>query len=202
MFHDPGRYRFPDEGPHEDPGPRPRRHARDPGPERFADERGYDWDYRYDRPPEDRSFERREGFVPAWADDEDAGAGPPPRGRHDGRHDGWDMGRTDRRYSLDDTRRRLPREETERLIASDKVEGTPVYDPRGRRLGEVANFMVDKRSGQVAYAVVRVRGGLMHGQAWRPVDWDELVYDERVDGYRLDLDRRALRRERERDAWR
>ena len=36
-------------------------------------------------------------------------------------------------------------EETNRLIASNKVEGTAVYDPQGERLGSVYNFMVDKR---------------------------------------------------------
>ena len=39
-------------------------------------------------------------------------------------------------------------EETSRLIASNKVEGTAVYDPHGRRLGSIYNFMVDKRTGR------------------------------------------------------
>jgi hypothetical protein len=43
-------------------------------------------------------------------------------------------------------------EETDRLIASDKVEGTAVYNRQGERLGTVHNFMVDKSTGQVAYA--------------------------------------------------
>jgi len=45
-------------------------------------------------------------------------------------------------------------EETSQLIASDKVEGTAVYNRNGDRLGSVYNFMVNKRSGQVAYAVL------------------------------------------------
>lgn len=36
-------------------------------------------------------------------------------------------------------------DETNRLIASNKVEGTAVYDRNGNRLGSVYNFMVDKR---------------------------------------------------------
>jgi sporulation protein YlmC with PRC-barrel domain len=39
--------------------------------------------------------------------------------------------------------------ETRDLIASDKVEGTSVYDRNGTKLGSVYNFMVEKRSGQV-----------------------------------------------------
>ncbi|HQT71995.1 MAG TPA: PRC-barrel domain-containing protein [Thiobacillus sp.] len=34
-------------------------------------------------------------------------------------------------------------DETNRLIASNKVEGTAVYDRNGNRLGSVYNFMVD-----------------------------------------------------------
>lgn len=45
-------------------------------------------------------------------------------------------------------------DETDRLIASNKVEGTAVYNRQGDKLGSVDNFMVDKRSGQVAYAVM------------------------------------------------
>ena len=55
-------------------------------------------------------------------------------------------------------------DETDRLIASNKVEGTAVYNRQGERLGEVYNFMVDKRSGQVAYAVLSFGGFLGMGQ--------------------------------------
>ena len=39
-------------------------------------------------------------------------------------------------------------DETNRLIASNKVEGTAVYNRQGEKLGTVYNFMVDKRSGK------------------------------------------------------
>src|SRR5690606_30482149 len=39
-------------------------------------------------------------------------------------------------------------DETQRLIASDKVEGTAVYNPDGENIGSVFNFMVDKYSGK------------------------------------------------------
>ena len=51
-------------------------------------------------------------------------------------------------------------DETDRLIASNKVEGTAVYNRTGEHLGEVYNFMVDKYSGQVAYAVMSFGGFL------------------------------------------
>ena len=54
-------------------------------------------------------------------------------------------------------------DETDRLIASNKVEGTAVYDREGNKLGSVYNFMVDKRSGKAEYAVMSFGGFLGMG---------------------------------------
>lgn len=154
---------------------------------RYADDRGDSrWRDEGPTPHERRGFDDR-------GRDEDRSE------RERGR---FDFGRPDRRYSLEDTRRSLPREETERLIASDKVEGAAVYDMHGRRIGEVKNFMVQKRSGQVEYAVVRVRGGFLAGETYRPVDWAALRYDDRLDGYQIDLERSELRGDRSFEQWR
>jgi PRC-barrel domain protein len=40
--------------------------------------------------------------------------------------------------------RGLAIDETDRLISSDKVEGTPVYNPKGEHLGKVHHLMIDK----------------------------------------------------------
>jgi hypothetical protein len=48
----------------------------------------------------------------------------------------------------------LDRDETASLIASDKVESTPVYGADGKRVGKIERLMIDK-SGWVAYAVKR-----------------------------------------------
>ena len=48
--------------------------------------------------------------------------------------------------------------ETAGLIGSDKVEGTTVYDAKGEKMGSIARVMIDKRSGQVAYAVLSFGG--------------------------------------------
>jgi hypothetical protein len=84
-------------------------------------------------------------------------------------------------------------DETDRLIASDKVEGTAVYDRQGQRLGEVYNFMVDKRSGQVAYAVMSFGGFLGMGQSYHPLPWKTLTYDTSMGGYVVDIDKDRLR---------
>jgi hypothetical protein len=74
-----------------------------------------------------------------------------------------------------------------RLIASDRVEGTPVYDRDGERLGTIENFMVGKRSGRVEYAVLSFGGFLGIGERHYPLPWDELDYDEDEGGYVVDI---------------
>jgi hypothetical protein len=47
----------------------------------------------------------------------------------------------------------LEADETHRLISSEKVDGTAVYDRRGERLGSVHHLMIDKYTGQVSSPV-------------------------------------------------
>ncbi len=60
-------------------------------------------------------------------------------------------------------------DETDRLIASDKVQGTEVFGRDGERLGSVYNFMVDKVTGRVAYAVLSFGGLLGLGERYHPL---------------------------------
>ncbi len=83
-------------------------------------------------------------------------------------------------------------DETDRLIASDKVAGTEVFDRDGTRLGTVYNFMVDKVTGQVAYAVMSFGGFLGLGERFHPLPWKALTYDPERGGYVVDLDRARL----------
>jgi hypothetical protein len=80
-------------------------------------------------------------------------------------------------------------DESDRLIASSKVEGTAVCNRRGERLGSVYNFMVDKRSGQVAYAVLFFGSFLGIGDSYYPLPWKALTYDRSQGGYVVDLDK-------------
>ena len=83
-------------------------------------------------------------------------------------------------------------DETDRLIASNKVEGTAVYNRQGERLGSIYNFMVDKRSGQVEYAVMSFGGFLGIGDSYHPLPWKTLKYDTAMGGYVVDLDKDRL----------
>ena len=83
-------------------------------------------------------------------------------------------------------------DETGDLIASDKVEGTAVYNRQGERMGTVKDFMVNKRSGQVAYAVMSFGGFLGIGESFHPLPWKVLAYDTGKGGYVVDLTRQQL----------
>ena len=83
-------------------------------------------------------------------------------------------------------------DETRRLIASSKVEGTPVFNRAGEQLGTVYNFMVDKVSGQVAYVVMSFGGFFGIGESYHPLPWRALTYATRLGGYVVDFDRDRL----------
>ena len=65
-------------------------------------------------------------------------------------------------------------DETKRLISSEKVEGTTVYNRRGDNLGTIDHLMIDKLEGQVEYAVMFTGGFLGIGESYSPVPWDSL----------------------------
>jgi sporulation protein YlmC with PRC-barrel domain len=75
------------------------------------------------------------------------------------------------------------RRETQALIASDKVEGTPVRRSDGEKIGTIERVMIDKRSGKVAYAVMSFGGFLGMGESHYPVPWSALRYDTSLGGY-------------------
>lgn len=93
---------------------------------------------------------------------------------------------------LDPSGEGVATDETRRLIASSKVEGTAVYDRAGEPLGTVYNFMVDKVTGQVAYVVMSFGGFLGIGERYHPLPWRALTYDPRLGGYVVDIDRTRL----------
>lgn len=79
-----------------------------------------------------------------------------------------------------------------RVISSDRVEGTSVFDTAGDKLGSIEELMIDKVSGQVRYAVLEFGGFLGMGTDHYPLPWGILKYDTSKDGYVVPLDRSAL----------
>jgi sporulation protein YlmC with PRC-barrel domain len=66
---------------------------------------------------------------------------------------------------------------THNLVPSDQVEGAPVYGEDGKKIGTIERLMLDKRTGTVAYAVVRTGGLLALEQHHYPLAWNTLKYD-------------------------
>lgn len=86
----------------------------------------------------------------------------------------------------------LATDETHRLIASDKVEGTAVYNPEGDKLGTIDNFMLEKRSGKAQYAVMEFGGFLGIGTDRYPIPWEMLTYNTDKGGYVVNIDKDQL----------
>ena len=74
-------------------------------------------------------------------------------------------------------------DETISLIGSDKVEGTPVYDADGNRIGAIERVMIEKTSGRVSYAVLGFGGFLGIGDDHYPLPWPSLKYNTDLGGY-------------------
>ena len=83
-------------------------------------------------------------------------------------------------------------DETHSLISSRRVEGTPVYDRDGHKLGSIHSVMIGKRDGRVAYAVLSAGGILGIGSHVHPLPWALLTYDVDREAYVVDVTRRQL----------
>lgn len=97
-----------------------------------------------------------------------------------------------KRGNRDDFELRLQTDENVRLISSSKVEGTPVVGRDGTKLGTIQNFMVDKYTGRVAYAVMSFGGVMGFGTSLFPLPWPMLDYDVEKDGYVLNVTKEQL----------
>jgi len=78
----------------------------------------------------------------------------------------------------------IEKRETDTLIGSDKVEGTPVYGADDRKIGSIERVMIDKLSGRVSYAALGFGGFLGIGDDHYPLPWQSLTYDTGLGGYR------------------
>jgi hypothetical protein len=87
---------------------------------------------------------------------------------------------------------RLDTRETANLIGSDKVDGTAVYGADREKIGSIERVMIDKISGQVAYAVLSFGGFLGMGEDYYPMPWSMLDYDTDLGGYRVNLTKNQL----------
>jgi len=78
------------------------------------------------------------------------------------------------------------------LISAGKVQGTPVFNDAGERLGHIDDIMLHKVSGQVAFAILSFGGVLGLGEKFTPLPWSVLTYDTDKGGYLVPLGREQL----------
>ena len=81
---------------------------------------------------------------------------------------------------------------TNDVISSDRVDGTSVYNGAGDKLGSIDYLVIDKRSGQVRYAVLEFGGFLGMGTDRYPLPWNVLKYDTDKGGYVVPIDKSTL----------
>ncbi len=77
-----------------------------------------------------------------------------------------------------------------RLISSREVEGAAVYGADGK--GSIDHLVIERVSGQVAYAVVDFGGFLGRLKSHYRLPWPTLTYDTKLDGYRTDITKEQL----------
>ena len=73
------------------------------------------------------------------------------------------------------------------LISSKRIEGTAVLDRYAKKIGSVHSIMIEKESGQVAYAVLTFGGILGVGSRAYPLPWSMLTYSPEHHAYCLEL---------------
>lgn len=79
------------------------------------------------------------------------------------------------------------------LIESDRVEGTNVYGADRNHIGAIERLMIEKKSGQVAYAVMTFGGFLGIGEEAQTIPWGALTYDTALGGYLTNITAEQLR---------
>ncbi|HEX6102507.1 MAG TPA: PRC-barrel domain-containing protein [Alphaproteobacteria bacterium] len=79
-----------------------------------------------------------------------------------------------------------------RVISASMVQGTPVCNAEGKKLGTVEDIMIDKLSGQVRYAVLGFGGFLGMGDKLFPLPWRALDYNKDWESFVVDIDKDRL----------
>jgi hypothetical protein len=81
-----------------------------------------------------------------------------------------------------------------RLVASDRVERTVVRRSDGTKVGTIERLMIDKATGNVAYAVLSFGGFMGVGVKHIPVSWGRMKYGVSLDAYEINLSDEELSR--------
>lgn len=83
-------------------------------------------------------------------------------------------------------------EPTQLLCQSNKTDAMAVKTRDGNKLGSIHSFMINKRTGQSAYAILTIGGFLGLGKAYYPIPFRLLAFEPTTDSYIVTIDRRVL----------
>lgn len=78
------------------------------------------------------------------------------------------------------------------LIFASKVNGTPVFNAGGDRIGQIEDVAIGKLDGQVAYAILSFGGFLGIGEKYHPLPWLMLNYDTARNGFVVSMTKEEL----------
>lgn len=78
------------------------------------------------------------------------------------------------------------------LMGADTLIGNEVYNRAAEELGDIKEFMLDMRTGQVSYAVLSYGGFLGMGEKLFAVPWEALSLDTEKKRFVLDVERDRL----------
>jgi PRC-barrel domain len=80
-----------------------------------------------------------------------------------------------------------------RLVSSDRVIGTDVYGVGDQAIGQIDHLLIEKVSGNIAYAIMNFGGFLGLAHKYYPIPWTALKYDTELGGYRTGITESQLR---------
>lgn len=78
-------------------------------------------------------------------------------------------------------------------IPAKKVLGTKVTDASGKKIGEIEDVVLDKKSNAILFAVVSFGGFLGMAEKYHPLPWSALDYDESEAAYVVNLTKEQLK---------
>ena len=78
-------------------------------------------------------------------------------------------------------------------IRAKQVIGADVKDRHGRKIGVIEDIILDNHSNHIIFAVLSFGAFLGIGETYPPLPWASLHYDERDDGFVVDVTVEQLR---------
>lgn len=79
------------------------------------------------------------------------------------------------------------------FISTKDIEGTRVYGPDGKEISVIDHLMIDRVSGKIVYAVIKLGGVVVIAAGYYPVPWSLFSFEAGLDGFRAKLNENQLR---------